>query len=86
MKDILFRLLMAAALTLAAFALSSSAHGQKADEDITPTNYRLQGKAQQTSPSSETLTASSSVPSLRDQTQDEPAFTGRLEQEKEPSF
>jgi len=33
MKDILFRLLVAAALTLAALALSSSAHGQQADED-----------------------------------------------------
>ncbi len=31
MKDIFFRLLVAAALTLAAFALSSSAHGQQAD-------------------------------------------------------
>jgi len=32
MKNILFRLLVAAALTLAAFALSSPAHGQQADE------------------------------------------------------
>ena len=38
MKDILMRLLVAAALTLAAFALSASAHGQQADEDSTPTN------------------------------------------------
>ena len=41
MKDILFRLLVAAALTLAAFALSSSAHGQQADEDATPRNRVL---------------------------------------------
>ena len=41
MKDILFRLLMAAALTLAAFALSSSAHGQQGDEDAIPTNCRM---------------------------------------------
>jgi hypothetical protein len=32
MKDILFRLLVAAALTLAALALSSSAHGQQVDK------------------------------------------------------
>jgi hypothetical protein len=32
MKNILFRLLAAAALTLAALALSSSAHGQEVDE------------------------------------------------------
>jgi hypothetical protein len=32
MKNILFRLLVAAALTLAALAFSSSAHGQQADE------------------------------------------------------
>jgi hypothetical protein len=43
MKDILLRLLVAAALTLAAFALSSSAHGQQADEDATPTNSRPHG-------------------------------------------
>jgi hypothetical protein len=40
MKDVLFRLLVAAALTLAAFALSSSAHGQQAHEEATPTNFR----------------------------------------------
>lgn len=37
MKNILFRLMVAAALTLAALTLSSSAHGQQADEDATPT-------------------------------------------------
>lgn len=36
MKNILFRLMVAAALTLAALTLSSSAHGQQADEDATP--------------------------------------------------
>jgi hypothetical protein len=36
MKNILFRLMVAAALTLAAVALSSSAHGQQADLDATP--------------------------------------------------
>jgi hypothetical protein len=38
MKDILFRLLVAAALTLAALALASSAHGQQAgDPDMSST-------------------------------------------------
>jgi hypothetical protein len=83
MKDILFRLLVAAALTLAAFALSSSAHGQQADEDTTPTNSRPQGHAQQSSPSSETQSLPSSAPTPPgNQTQDELAFTGRIEPEK----
>jgi hypothetical protein len=56
MKDIFFRLLVAAALTLAAFALSSSAHGQQADEDATPTNGTPPGRAQQSPDSSETQT------------------------------
>jgi hypothetical protein len=47
MKNILFRLLVAAALTLAALALSSSAHGQQADQDATPTNSGAQGKSPQ---------------------------------------
>ena len=81
MKDILFRLLVAAALTLAAFALSPSAHGQQADEDPTPTNSAPQGKAHQSSPPSETQTPPSG-PSRGNQTQDELAFTGRIEQEK----
>jgi len=46
MKDILFRLLVAAALTLAALALSSSAYGQQANEFTTPTNSTPQGYAQ----------------------------------------
>ena len=83
MKDIFFRLLVAAALTLAAFALSSSAHGQQADEDATPTNATPPGKAQQSSDSSETQTQRSGVSSSpSDQTQDELAFTGRIEQAK----
>jgi hypothetical protein len=44
MKNILFRLLVAAALTLAALALSSSTHGQQADEDATLANSNPQGK------------------------------------------
>ena len=83
MKNILFRLLVAAALTLAAFALSSSAHGQQADKDSTPTNSRPQGRAQQSSPSSESQSAASSAQTPPDdKTQDELAFTGRVEPEK----
>lgn len=75
MKNILFRLLVAAALTLAAFALSSPAHGQEADEDSTPTDSKPQAR----DPKSPTTGA---APSSGDQTQDELAFTGRIEQEK----
>lgn len=84
MKDILFRLLVAAALTFAAFALSSSAHGQQVGEDPTPTNTTPQGKAQQSSTSSETQTRRSGVSSSpSDQTQHELTFTGRVGQKKE---
>ena len=83
MKDILFRLLVAAALTLAAFALSSSVHGQQAKEDATPTTPTPQGKAQQSSASAETQTGPSGVTSSpSDQTQDELAFTGCIDREK----
>jgi len=83
MKDILFRLLAAAALTFAALALSSSADSQRAHEDASPTNATPRGQAQQSSASSETQTRRSRVSSSpSDQTQDELAFTGRVEQEK----
>ena len=83
MRDILFRLLVAAALTLAAVALSTSAHGQQADEDVTPTSLSPQERAQQSLPPSEIQTPDSQAPSSpSDQTQDELAFTGRIEQEK----
>ena len=83
MKDIFFRLLVAAALTLAAFALSPSARGQQADQDATPTNPTAPGRAQPSPASSETQTRRSGVSSSpSDQTQDELAFTGRIEQEK----
>jgi len=86
MKEIFFRLLVAAALTLAAFALSSSAHGQQAAEDATPTNATPARRAQQSSASSETQTPRSGVSSSpSNQTQDELAFTGRLNKKKEVS-
>ena|SRR5215469_15154393 len=83
MKDILFRLLVAAALTLAAFALSSPAHGQQADEHSSPSNSKAQDHASESparsTPQSPAPTAASSS---ADQTQDELAFTGRIEEEK----
>jgi hypothetical protein len=83
MKDIIFRLPVAAALTLAAVALSPSAHGQQAGKDATPTNLSPQKRAQQSLPPSETQTPDSRTPSSpSDQTQDELAFRGRIEQER----
>jgi hypothetical protein len=83
MKDILFRLLVAAALTLAALALSSWAHGQQAYEDTASTNLRPQGHTQSSASSSETQSVPSNAQtSPTDQTQDELAFTGHIEPEK----
>lgn len=83
MKDILFRLLVAAALTLAAVDLSPSAHGLQADEDATPMNASAQERAQQSLHPAETQTPDSRASSSpSDQTQEELAFTGRIEQEK----
>lgn len=83
MKEILFRLLMAAALTLAAFALSSPAHGRQANEDPAPTSSSPQEEASHP-PSLSTMTVPSSNPASGsdDQTQDELTFTGRIRQEK----
>lgn len=80
MKNILFRLLVAAALTLAAFALSPPAHGQQADDDANPTTSRprAQGKNQQSQAQSPTPSTASSA---ADRTQDELAFTGRVDNE-----
>ena len=68
---------MAAALTLAAVALSSPAHGQQADEGPTPTDSAPQRKAQKP----ETQSRPSVAPSSNDQTQDELGFMGRIEQQ-----
>ena len=82
MKNILFRLRVAAALTLAALALSSSAHGQQADEDATPTTSGSQAKIPPSPvrPQIRSL-AWNAHPSAGDQTQDELAFTGRIAEE-----
>jgi hypothetical protein len=82
-KNILFRLLVAAALTLAAFPLSSPAHGRQADEDSTPTNSKPQGRNPQSPAQSIPQSpVPSAAPSSSNQTQDELAFTGRIEQDK----
>lgn len=86
MKDILIRLLIAATLTLAAFALSSSSTGQQSpgqqgDEDATPTAPTPQGKTAQSSNPAQTSPTNAGS-SVDDQTQNQLAFTGRIEQEK----
>jgi hypothetical protein len=82
-KDILFRLLVAAALTLAAFALSSAAHGQQAYEESAPTSSKPQGHASQSRARSTAQSpASTAASSSGDQTQEELAFSGRIEEEK----
>jgi hypothetical protein len=73
MKDILFRLLLAAAVTLAALTLWSPAHGQQVGEDATPTNSRPRGKNLQSSSRSENPLPSANVSPLK-QTQDEMGF------------
>ena len=83
MKNILFRLLVAAALTLAAFALASPAHGQQADEDSTPSNSKPQARDQQSPARSTTQSPpASAAPSSGDRTQDELVFTGRVKEER----
>jgi ABC-type Fe3+ transport system substrate-binding protein len=69
MKNFLVRILLAAAVTLVAFALSSSAQAQQADEDRAPATPR-----QSQSPA----TPQASQPSADAQTQDVLAFTGRV--------
>jgi hypothetical protein len=81
MKQIFFRLLMAAALTLAAFALSAPAHGQQADQDPTPTSPSQQKKPLQPPHGATAPAQAPNSSSSNDQTQDELAFTGRIEQE-----
>jgi len=69
MKEILIRLLVAACLTLAAFALSSSARGLQADS---PSDARR-------SSTSAVQTAATS-PSGADETQEALVFTGQIAQ------
>lgn len=82
MREILFRLLMAAALTLAAVALSSPAHGQQTNEDPTPTSSsRRQQPSQPQLQSIASAQSPNAAYATDDQTEDELGFTGRIEEE-----
>lgn len=69
MKNFLVRILLAAAVTLVAFALSSSARAQQADEDRAPATPR-----QSQSPAA----PQASQPPADAQTQESLAFNGRV--------
>ena len=76
MKNFLVRILLAAAVTLVAFALSSSAHAQQADEYRAPaTPHQAQAPATPQSPQQDDASAPSSGDT---QTQEALAFTGRV--------
>ena len=80
MKNFLVRILLAAAVTLVAFAFSSSAHGQQPDEDRAPATPRQpQSPATPQSPQPNDASAPSSGDT---QTQEALAFTGRVMKEK----
>jgi hypothetical protein len=80
MKNFLVRILLAAAVTLVASALASSARAQQSDEDPTPVN------PPQTQPKTTPQTPAqhdSADASARDaQTQEALAFTGRVTKEQ----
>jgi len=87
MKDILTRLALAAAITLAAFAITSDAQqsgNQQPDEDRTPVSPHQQpAPAPKSSTQTQTPTApekSASAGTNDEQTQDALAFTGRLQE------
>jgi cytoskeletal protein RodZ len=88
MKEIVKRLMLAVAITLVAFALTSLGHAQQADEDPAPST-KPQQKPQAVPQSSEKQATSnsaqqnsplnkSSAEAHDDQTQDALAFTGRI--------
>jgi hypothetical protein len=79
MKNFLLRMLLATAVTLLAFALSSPAQAQQADEDRVPAAPR---QAQSPSPQSSQQHDASAVPSGDSQTQEVLAFTGRVIKEQ----
>lgn len=87
MKQILTRLALAAAITLAAFAITAHAQqsvNQQPDEDRAPASPRLQQPPASKSPTqSETPQApgSSSAATNDEQTQEALAFMGRLEED-----
>jgi Protein of unknown function (DUF5818) len=80
MKNFLFRILLAAAFVLAAFALGSSAQAQQADEDpATATPRQPHPSAAPKSPQPQGVPAQ---PSADAQTQEALAFTGRVTTEQ----
>jgi len=76
MKTVLERLLLAAAITLMAVALDSSAPAQQADEDPNPASSRRQQSVPQHADAGQ-------VPAGEVRTQDALAFTGQVEKEKD---
>ncbi len=83
MKNFLVRILLAAAVTLVSFALSSSAHAQQADEDRAPAApHQAQPPATPQSPQPQQKDAAAAASSGDTQTQDALAFTGRVMKEQ----
>lgn len=80
MKDFLVRLLLAAGVTLAAFALASSTHAQQGDEDPAATTPRQQQPA--ATPQSPQKDEAHAPSSGDPQTQDALSFTGRVVKQK----
>ena len=83
MKEILIRLLFAAFLTFAAFALSSSARGQKRELGAVPLKQtgRAETPSVQSRPSPETQLSAVILPRDDNQTQDALVFTGQIQHE-----
>lgn len=80
MKTFLVRILLAAAATLVAFALSSSAQAQQADEDRAPATPRQQQSP--AAPQASQQHDAATPPSGEAQTQEALAFTGRVMKEQ----
>ncbi len=80
MKNFLLRILLATAVTLLAFALSSPAQAQQADEDRTSAAPRQAQSPD--SPQSPQQHDASAVPPGDSQTQEVLAFTGRVMKEQ----
>ena len=81
MKNFLMRIVLAAAITLVAFALASSARAQQSDEDPAPATLHQSEPA--TAPPSSQQHQDTPLPSSHDlQTQEALAFTGRVVQEQ----
>lgn len=80
MKEILYRLLVATALTIAALVVLASVHAQQPDQYPTAATPRLQNPAARPK---EVTPPNIRLSSADDQTQDAVSFTGRTLQEKD---